>query len=107
MPLTDHRRTSTTMMWSHMNDQDSGETGSDAAGSQTTVLDVSGLQCPLPVLKAQKALRALGSGDVLQLISTDPMAAIDVPHFCAEHGHQLLRQDAQGDAVHYHIQKRA
>lgn len=90
-----------------MNDQDFDDMGRETAGRNITVLDVSGLQCPLPVLKAQKALRSIASGDVLQVISTDPMAVIDIPHFCAEHGHQLLRQDAQGDAVHYHIEKRA
>lgn len=90
-----------------MTNQDSENMGSEIVGRNITSLDVSGLQCPLPVLKAQKALRSLASGDVLQVISTDPMAVIDIPHFCAEHGHQLLRQDAQGDAVHYHIEKRA
>lgn len=90
-----------------MTNQDSENMGSEIVGRNITLLDVSGLQCPLPVLKAQKALRSLASGDVLQVISNDPMAVIDIPHFCAEHGHQLLRQDAQGDAVHYHIEKRA
>jgi len=70
-----------------------------------TVLDVTGLQCPLPVLKAQKALRSLSAGDVLQVISTDPMAKIDIPHFCAEHGHRVLRQEPQGEAVHYFLEK--
>lgn len=73
--------------------------------SEITVLDVTGLQCPLPVLKAQKALRSLAAGDVLQVISTDPMATIDIPHFCTEHGHKLLRQEPHGDAVHYFLKK--
>lgn len=73
--------------------------------SSITVLDVSGLQCPLPVLKAQKALRSLASGDVLQVISTDPMATIDIPHFCTEHRHKLLRQEPHGEAVHYYLEK--
>ncbi|MCR9237793.1 MAG: sulfurtransferase TusA family protein [Alphaproteobacteria bacterium] len=73
--------------------------------SSITVLDVSGLQCPLPVLKAQKALRSLAPGDVLQVISTDPMATIDIPHFCTEHRHKLLRQEPHGEAVHYYLEK--
>lgn len=81
---------------------DSGRTPNE---SSLTVLDVTGLQCPLPVLKAQKALRSLAAGDVLQVISTDPMATIDIPHFCTEHGHKLLRQESQGDAVHYYLEK--
>jgi tRNA 2-thiouridine synthesizing protein A len=53
-------------------------------------LDVSGLLCPLPVFKARKRLAALPSGTVLRVIATDPMSAIDMPHFCTEQGHTLL-----------------
>ncbi|MBL4645923.1 MAG: sulfurtransferase TusA family protein [Rhizobiales bacterium] len=70
-----------------------------------TVLDVTGLQCPLPVLKAQKALRALSAGAVLDVISTDPMASIDIPHFCAEKGHELLLQINEDGATRYRIKK--
>ncbi len=61
-------------------------------------LDVSGLRCPLPVLKTGKVLRGLGVGDVLTVRATDPMTALDIPHFCHEAGHQLLdtQQDAGG-----------
>jgi tRNA 2-thiouridine synthesizing protein A len=52
--------------------------------------DAAGLNCPLPVLRARKALAPLPPGAVLRLVATDPMAAIDVPHFCAEAGHMLL-----------------
>ena len=54
------------------------------------LLDVSGLLCPLPVLKARKRLEALAPGHVLKVIATDPMSAIDMPHFCNEQGHTLL-----------------
>ncbi len=70
-----------------------------------TVLDVTGLQCPLPVLKAQKALKALSAGSILDVISTDPMAAIDIPHFCSEKGHVLLEQEAMEGATRYRLQK--
>ncbi len=53
-------------------------------------LDVTELLCPLPVLKARKKLEAMPSGAVLQVIATDPMSAIDMPHFCTEQGHVLL-----------------
>ncbi|MEP0521679.1 MAG: sulfurtransferase TusA family protein [Hyphomicrobiales bacterium] len=72
----------------------------------TTILDVTGLQCPLPVLKTQKALKSLESGGVLEVISTDPMAAIDIPHFCKEHGHTLLEQKPEQDAVRFTVKKR-
>jgi tRNA 2-thiouridine synthesizing protein A len=50
-------------------------------------LDCAGLICPLPVLRARKRLIAMQTGQVLRLRATDPMAAIDVPHFCTEAGH--------------------
>lgn len=53
-------------------------------------LDARGLLCPLPVLKARKALLALPKGAMLRLLASDPMARIDIPHFCAEQGHELL-----------------
>ncbi len=55
-----------------------------------TELDVTDLLCPLPVLKARKRLLSMASGSVLKVIATDPMSAIDMPHFCAEQGHILL-----------------
>ena len=55
-------------------------------------LDVKGLMCPLPVLKARKRLRALASGDILKVDATDPAAIIDFPHFCNESGHELVDQ---------------
>ena len=56
----------------------------------TEELDTSGLSCPLPVLKARKRLAGLPPGAVLRLVTTDPVAAIDVPDFCREAGHALL-----------------
>lgn len=53
-------------------------------------VDALGLLCPLPVLRARKALQALSAGEVLALLADDPMAAIDLPHFCAEAGHVLV-----------------
>lgn len=76
------------------------------APSNATVLDVTGLQCPLPVLKTQKALKPLASGALLEVISTDPMAAIDIPHFCMEHGHTLLKQTPEKDAIRFTVKKR-
>ena len=56
----------------------------------TMYLDATGLTCPLPVLRLQKALRELGAGARLCLHATDPMSEIDVPHFVDEHGHVLV-----------------
>ncbi len=57
-------------------------------------LDARGLLCPLPVLKTRKRLQALAPEQVLEVLTDDPAAIIDVPHFCAEAGHVLLAQAA-------------
>jgi tRNA 2-thiouridine synthesizing protein A len=53
-------------------------------------LDCEGLLCPLPVLRARKRLMAMEPGRILRVRATDPMAAIDLPHFCAQAGHSFL-----------------
>jgi tRNA 2-thiouridine synthesizing protein A len=60
-----------------------------------TELDLTELLCPLPVLKARKRLEAMASGDILKVIATDPMSAIDMPRFCTEQGHHLLSHETQ------------
>jgi tRNA 2-thiouridine synthesizing protein A len=54
------------------------------------VYDLKGLNCPLPVLKAKKRLARMRPGSRLWLETTDPLAAVDIPAFCAEAGHQLV-----------------
>ena len=66
-------------------------------------LDLKGLNCPLPVLKTGKALRTLAAGDTLIVEATDPMAAIDIPHFCREEGHQLTREEKDGGVLRFTI----
>lgn len=71
-------------------------------------LDALGLLCPLPVLKARKRLAAMPAGAVLRLISDDPAAQVDVPHFCAEQGHELLgAAPREGGGRLYRIRKGA
>ena len=69
-------------------------------------LDLSGLLCPLPVLKARKRLEGMPSGAILTVIATDPMSAIDMPHFCNEQGHSLLEHRQDGDALIFRIRRR-
>lgn len=65
--------------------------------SFTQEVDASGLNCPLPILRAKKALTALESGDVLKVISTDPGSRRDFEAFARQTGHELLRLD-EGDS---------
>lgn len=66
-------------------------------------LDTIGLLCPLPVLKARKHLEALPEGAVLRLLASDPAAVIDVPHFCAEAGHEFVSMSDEGGVQSYLI----
>ena len=68
-------------------------------------LDLRGLNCPLPVLKARKAMRSLSPGDVLVLECTDPVSAIDVPHFVTEDGHEMLAEEKAGPVWTFLIAK--
>jgi len=68
-------------------------------------LDTLGLQCPLPVLKARKRLQAMTVGQVLQLEADDPVAVVDVPHYCSEAGHALLSVTQDGPVQIYLIRK--
>jgi tRNA 2-thiouridine synthesizing protein A len=63
------------------------------------VLDLRGLRCPQPVLRAKKALRDVAVGGALVLECTDPLTVIDVPHFVNQTGHLLAEQHKQ-DALY-------
>jgi tRNA 2-thiouridine synthesizing protein A len=71
-----------------------------------TVLDLRGLRCPLPVLRARKAIRSVAIGDALVLECTDPLTVIDVPHFVNETGQMLLSQEKLEDLYVFRIVKR-
>src|SRR5689334_4317090 len=68
-------------------------------------VDARGLACPLPVLKARKALLGLRPGQRLLLEATDKMAAVDVPHFCNEAKHRLLAANASSEVLRFLIER--
>lgn len=70
-------------------------------------VDATGLICPLPVLRARKRLAGMAPGAVLRLVTTDPAAAVDVPHFCTEAGHALLSETTVGPARVWLIRRKA
>jgi tRNA 2-thiouridine synthesizing protein A len=69
------------------------------------LVDARGLLCPLPVLKLRKKLQSVPSGTLLQLLATDPAAVVDVPHFCMESGHELVKINDDGTATTYSVRK--
>ncbi|TCZ56719.1 sulfurtransferase TusA family protein [Roseicella aquatilis] len=72
-----------------------------------TLLDVQGLTCPLPVLKANKALRGLPPGALLRVLATDPATVKDFAAFCGETGHELVSSEQAEGVYRYLLRKRA
>ncbi|MEM9443320.1 MAG: sulfurtransferase TusA family protein [Pseudomonadota bacterium] len=70
-----------------------------------TELDARGLSCPLPVLRARKALRALAPGAVLRLLATDPGATRDVQAMCEATGDRLIETDDADGVLLFRIEK--
>jgi tRNA 2-thiouridine synthesizing protein A len=70
-----------------------------------TILDATGLKCPLPVLKAKKALKSLPPGARLEVHATDPGAPGDFAAFCAATGDELVRSDGNDGTFVFVIRK--
>jgi tRNA 2-thiouridine synthesizing protein A len=69
-------------------------------------IDTSGLKCPLPILRAKKALAKLDSGAVLKVITTDPHAVTDFQAFSRQTGNALLAQVDKGSCVEHYLARR-
>ena len=75
-------------------------------GMTTATLDAKGLNCPLPIMKAKKSIRALQLGDTLEVLSTDPASIRDFQSFCKATGNQLLETEEESGGVYrFVIQK--
>lgn len=73
--------------------------------TSTTVLDMRGKLCPIPVMKAAKAILAVASGDRLEVLATDPGAVEDFKAFCETKGHKLIDHRKEGDVFQILIEK--
>ncbi len=73
----------------------------------TTVLDTKGLNCPLPVLKAKRALKDIAAGDTLTVLATDPGAVPDFEAFCRATGDELVDSTEETGVYTFLIKKRA
>jgi len=73
--------------------------------SEPEIIDARGLLCPLPVLKLRKRLKPVAVGSHVELWADDPAAVIDVPHYCTESGHQLVKISEATDHQIYLVQK--
>jgi tRNA 2-thiouridine synthesizing protein A len=68
--------------------------------------DLRGLKCPLPVLKTRKRMENLTPGALIEVETTDPLAVIDIPHFCNEDGHRLEQAEPIAGGHRFLIRKR-
>ena len=68
-------------------------------------LDATGLLCPLPVLRAQKALREMASGEVIEVLATDTASVNEFPAFCRQTGHELLEWDETDGRFRFRLRK--
>ncbi|MCF3595866.1 sulfurtransferase TusA family protein [Rhodobacteraceae bacterium LMO-12] len=69
------------------------------------LLDAKGLNCPLPILKAKKALKGMSAGEILEIQATDPGSVADFAAFCNQTGNQLLSQSNEGDVYKFEIKR--
>ena len=74
------------------------------SGSDITI-DARGHRCPVPTLRLRRALEAAQPGAVVRLIADDPMARIDVPHFAAGAGFDLISRDEDGAILSFRVAK--
>jgi tRNA 2-thiouridine synthesizing protein A len=75
-------------------------------GMSETLLDVKGMNCPLPVLRANRALRSMTAGARLRVLATDRAAVADFQSFCRDTGHALLAWSEEGGVFSFVIRRR-
>ncbi|MFQ5997772.1 MAG: sulfurtransferase TusA family protein [Candidatus Bathyarchaeia archaeon] len=71
----------------------------------TKTLDVKGFLCPIPVIKAKKAIEQIPSGSVLMVQATDPAAESDITVWTKRAGHELLKLIVEGDVLTFYVRK--
>jgi len=69
------------------------------------ILNLRGLKCPLPALRARKALTGLKTGDMLIAECTDPLTAIDIPNLLRETGDTMISTGREGEVLIFRIRK--
>ncbi len=69
------------------------------------MLDAKGLNCPLPILKAKKALKDVPEGEILEIQATDPGSVADFAAFCRQTGNELVASNQDGDIYNFSIKR--
>jgi tRNA 2-thiouridine synthesizing protein A len=76
-----------------------------AMADEEILVDARGHRCPVPTLRLRRALEAAGPGGRVRLLADDPMARIDVPHFAAEIGAEIVARDERDGAFSFLVAK--
>jgi tRNA 2-thiouridine synthesizing protein A len=70
------------------------------------LLDLTGLKCPLPALMTRKALAGLPPGATVIVLTSDPLAVVDIPHMCGEEGHTVENVASEGGTSRFRIRRK-
>ena len=70
-------------------------------------LDLTGLKCPLPALMARRRLSGLPPGATVIVLTSDPLAVVDIPHMCSEEGHAVESVASEGGKSRFRIRRKA
>lgn len=74
--------------------------------SNVVLLDATGLNCPLPILRAKKQLNSMESGEILEVVTTDPGSVNDFMAFCGQTGDELMSTSHLNDQFKFTIKKK-
>jgi len=74
-------------------------------GATAEVLDLRGLKCPLPALLAKRALLRTDAGTLFDVVADDPLAAVDIPHMCAQESFDVLSVHRDGACVRLRLRR--
>jgi len=69
-------------------------------------IDVKGLSCPMPLLRAKKEIDKLNSGEIIEVLGTDPGSRNDLPGWCKRAGHEFLGEKEDSDFIRFFIKKK-
>lgn len=69
-------------------------------------LDTSGKCCPMPIVETNMALKKVNSGEVLEIITTDPGTQTDIPAWCERTGNTLLESSEADGSIHFFVRKK-
>ena len=70
------------------------------------LIDVKGLQCPLPLLRAKQTLGGMGPGQVLKVVATDNTTKLSFISYLSKSGDELLKMEEHGEEIHHYIRKK-